>query len=149
MRFYGDDMLQELKNRLSERRSRRNNRTFLEATMAACALVAMADKKVTFSESSKIDQILESLDQLRDYDVHDVINLFNQHIDAMEADLDGGRAEAMKAVEVLVGDPKAGRVIVNICLAIAGADGAFTPDERWQIENICQKLDVDLSEFSL
>ena len=142
-------MLQELKNRLSERRSRRNNRTFLEATMAACALVAMADKKVTFSESSKIDQILESLDQLRDYDVHDVINLFNQHIDAMEADLDGGRAEAMKAVEVLVGDPKAGRVIVNICLAIAGADGAFTPDERWQIENICQKLDVDLSEISL
>ena len=99
-------MLQELKNRLSERRSRRNNRTFLEATMAACALVAMADKKVTFSESSKIDQILESLDQLRDYDVHDVINLFNQHIDAMEADLDGGRAEAMKAVEVLVGDPQ-------------------------------------------
>ena len=142
-------MLQELKNRLSEQRSRRNNRTFLEATMAACALIAMADKKVSFSESSKIDQILESLDQLRVYDVHDEINLFNQHVDAMEADLDGGRAEAMKAVEVLVGDPKAGRVIVKICLAIAGADGAFTPDERWQIENICQKLDVDLSEFGL
>ena len=142
-------MLQELKNRLSEQRSRRNNRTFLEATMAACALIAMADKKVSFSESSKIDQILESLDQLRVYDVHDEINLFNQHVDAMETDLDGGRAEALKAVEVLVGDPKAARVIVKICLAIAGADGAFTPDERWQIENICRKLDVDASEFGL
>ena len=44
---------------------RYRNRPFLKATMAACALVAVADGKVSFSQRVRVDQILETLDKLK------------------------------------------------------------------------------------
>jgi len=48
--------------------SRIRNRQFLDATMAATALVAMADGEVTFSELSALDAVLETIQDLQIYD---------------------------------------------------------------------------------
>ena len=142
-------MLQELKNRLSQNRSRRNNRAFLEATMASCALIAMADNEVTFSESSKIDQILMNLEELRVYDVHEEIDLFNEHVDAIRMNPEVGRADALRSIALIREDSKAARIIVRICIAIAQSDGAVSLVETNQLDDVCRMLDLDPSEFGI
>lgn len=44
--------------------TRFRNRQFLDATMAATALVATADGEVTFSELSALDSVLETVQDL-------------------------------------------------------------------------------------
>ena len=57
--------LNALKSSYSTQMQRHQNKAFLNATMAACALVATADGHVTFSETVRVDQIVEILEQLK------------------------------------------------------------------------------------
>ncbi|MEK9644418.1 MAG: hypothetical protein VW547_02635 [Alphaproteobacteria bacterium] len=52
------------------------NRAFLDAVMAAAALVATADGEVTFSELSKLDDVLENVQDLQIYDPHVAVDLY-------------------------------------------------------------------------
>ena len=58
---------------------RRRNEPFLQAVMAASALVATADGEVAFSQRVRVDQILETLEQLKVFDPHEGVNLFNAY----------------------------------------------------------------------
>ena len=55
--------------------SRMRNRQFLDATMAATALVATADGDVTFSELSALDNVLDSIQDLQIYDPHVAVDI--------------------------------------------------------------------------
>ena len=62
---------------------RHRNRPFLEAAMAACAVIATDDGTVSFAERVRVDQILETLDQLNIYDPHKGGDIFNEYVDEM------------------------------------------------------------------
>ena len=87
-------ILADLVDRYQEHLERLKNRAFLRATMAACALVAVADGRVTFSERVRVDQILETLEALRIFDPHEGVNLFNEFVDAIRAHPRDGHGHA-------------------------------------------------------
>ena len=77
--------------RLKQELERHRRRPFLEAAMAACALIASADDEVSFSERARMDAVLESLAELRIFDPHQAVDLFNARIEALQADREAGR----------------------------------------------------------
>ncbi|MEQ8441610.1 MAG: TerB family tellurite resistance protein [Alphaproteobacteria bacterium] len=140
-------MLEGLRQAIGERSERRKNRAFLEACMACCALVAIADGEVSLSERSRIDQILEAIDRLRIFDVHEAINLFNDHVDAIRANAEKGRGRALRAVGEMGNNPGDAVAMVKIALAVSLADGEFLDSERAQCEAICKTLGLNLEDF--
>lgn len=139
-------LLERLKGGIQAQAERHRNRPFLEATMAASALVAAADGTVSFSERHRVDQILESLDQLKIFDPHEAVNLFNDTLASLSETPDRGRDAALKQIARLAEDPEASRLMVRICCAISEADGEFSPPEWQQIEAICAALGVNLED---
>ena len=75
--------LATLTDKFQEQMERHRNRPFLRAVMAACALVAAADGKVSLAERVRVDQILDTLEELRIFDPHEGVDLFNEFTDAI------------------------------------------------------------------
>ena len=140
-------VLRSLKNSLREQVSRHRNRPFFEAAMAAAALVVQADGKVTLSERHRLDQIIEQLDQLKIFDVHEAADLMNDNLDAIRHHPREAHPRLLKAVARIADDSKAAHLLVRICLAISIADDEYHPDEKARIGEICDALGLDPAEF--
>ena len=135
-------VLELLREGLKKRSARQRDRRFLEATMAASALVAYADGQVCFTERMRLDQILEQLRLLRAFDVHDAINQFNKVIEDLKADPEEGHARALDSVEVFAGDTASARLLVRVACHLSIADGDFSEAEQEQVAELCVQLDI-------
>ena len=131
------------------RLARHRHRPFLEAAMAASALVALADGQVTFSESHRLDEIIETIEQLRVFDAHEGVELFKDYIDAIAINPEAGRRRALAAIAGIADDKDEARLLVRLCLAVSAADGAFQDEERERIVEICARLGLAPDEFGL
>ena len=129
-------------DRLKQELARHRRRPFLEATMAACALIASADEEVSFSERARMDAVLESLAELRIFDPHEAVDLFNDHLAAFAADRHEGEAAAFDAIRRGTAAEGAGELLVRICVAISLADGNFASSERAMLGLICSALSL-------
>ena len=110
--------------------------------MATSALIAYADGEVTFSERTQIDRIVESLDSLKDFDVHEAIDLFQDYTEALRERPDAAHAKALDAIARIKDDPEAAALMVRIAMAISGADGEVSDPERASLAEICGVLGV-------
>ncbi len=128
--------------RLKQELARHRQRPFLEAAMAACALIASADDEVSFSERARMDAVLESLAELRIFDPHVAVDLFNARIDALQADREAGRAAAFEAIRRGATNDGAAELLVRICVAMSLADGKFVSTERAMLGLICSALNL-------
>lgn len=128
--------------RLKQELERHRQRPFLEAAMAACALIASADDEVSFSERARMDAVLESLAELKIFDPHEAVDLFNARLEALRADTDAGRAEAFETIRRGTTGEGAGELVVRICVAISLADGTFEASERAMLGLICASVNL-------
>jgi tellurite resistance protein len=128
--------------RLRQELARHRQRPFLEAAMAACALIASADDEVSFSERTRMDAVLESLAQLRIFDPHEAVDLFNVRVEALQADREAGQAAAFEAIRRGANAEGAPELLVRICVAISLADGKFVANERAMLGLICASLNL-------
>ena len=135
-------MLERLRESLKKRSERQRDRRFLEATMAASALVAYADGQVDFTERMRLDQILDQLHRLRAFDVREAIEHFNTVIDDLKADPEDGHARALDSVEAFAGDKASARLMVRVACHLCVADGEFTEAEQEQVAELCLQLDI-------
>ena len=140
------NLLSKLKDTLQLHSERHKNRPFLEATMAAAALVASADGTVSFSERYSVDQMLEQLDQLKVFDPHQAVDLFNSYVESLRDSQEEGRARALAAVAAISEDREAAKMMVRISAAISRADGNFSLVEREEIEAICEALGLSRAD---
>lgn len=140
-------MFDALKQSVHDLLERHRQQPFLEAAMAACALVAMADGEVSLSEQSRLDDVLEAIDRLSLFDVHEAVDLFNGYADAIRRDPPKGRRDALDAVGRMADDPQAGDLLVKMGLAVSRADGGCAASERDQIVAICSRLGLDLADY--
>ena len=122
---------------------RHRNRPFLEAVMAACALAAVADGEVSFSERIRIDQILDTLEELKVFDAHEAVDLFNQYSKGILASPKAGREAAMTAVRTVTGDRERADLLVRICLAVAEAKGEKSLSDQIEIVIFCSLIGVE------
>lgn len=140
-------MLENLRLAVSERVARHRARPFLEACMASCALVAIADGAVSLAERGRVDQILEAIDRLRLFDVHDSVDLFNAYVDGVARDETAGRRRALAAIEEMRHEAGDAVLVVKIAIAVSRADGRFVESERAQCAQIARVLGLDLADY--
>ncbi len=124
--------------------SRIRNRQFLDAAMAASALVATADGEVTFSELSALDAVLESVQDLHIYDPHIAVDRYRDFADAIAEDPESGRRSAFAAVGKIADDRDAAELVIRVAVAISKADGELTPQEANLISDLCGTLKLPL-----
>ena len=122
---------------------RHRNRRFLRATMAACALAAAADGEVSFSERMRVDQIFDTLTELKVFDVHEAIDLFNDYARALLESPKAGHESALAAIDAVKSDPERAELIIRICLAVAEAKGTKSLVDQVEIVMLCGLLGVE------
>ncbi|MDA1325299.1 MAG: TerB family tellurite resistance protein [Proteobacteria bacterium] len=125
------------------------NRQFLDATMAASALVSMADGDANITEINILDQALETIQELKIYDPHDAMDLYRDYIDALRADPGATRDTIMRTIGRIREDPHAARLLIRVCVAIGKADEDFSGPEKAVITELCQSLGLDPDELGL
>lgn len=141
--------LNTTKNGLNDQVKKFKNRDFLNAVVAGCALVAAADGKIEESEKNKMAGYMNLSNELKVFDMREVITQFNAHVSNFDFSLEIGKQEALKSISKFSGKPEVGRVIVAVCSAIGAADGDFDEQEKAVVREICRVLGLNPSEFSL
>lgn len=119
------------------------NKRFLDAAMAAGALVSTADGVVCLSEQLALDELIARMDKLEVFDKHAGVDLHRNFVEGIEADPDAGRRAAMKAVSAFRGDAEHGQLILYVGATIARADLELTQNERRALEEICEGLGLE------
>ena len=119
----------------------------LDAVVASCALVALADGQLDPSERQKMTEFVTQSEELRVFDTNKVLSQFNIFVQKIERDHILGRAEAFKALSRIRTKPEIARLVARYCVAIGYADGHFDPQEQHTVREICQELGLNPAEF--
>ncbi len=135
------------KRRAQELFQRYKSQDVLEAVVAGCALVSMADGQLDQSERQKMLEFVNQSEELRVFDSQKVIQKFNQYVSKIEYDQAVGRAEAFRALGKVRTKPEIARLIARYCIAIGYADGYFDQSEKQMVTDICRELGLNPAEF--
>lgn len=125
------------------------NREFMEAVVAGCALVAAADGDISSEEKKKMIGFIQSSDELKVFELNQVIDTFNKICSKFEFDAAIGKAEALKLIGALRKNQDASRLMVRVCCAVGSADGAFDATEKAVVSQICRELALNPADFDL
>lgn len=139
----------EARSRLTAEVSKFKNRTFMEATVAACALVAAADGTISAQEKQKMAGFMRNSDELKHFAMPDVIAFFEKVVGNFDFDAAIGKAEALKVIGRLRGNEEQARVMVRVACAIGASDGSFDEAEKAVIRTVCLELGLKPADFDL
>ena len=139
----------EARARLTAEASKFKNRTFMEATVSACAMVAAADGTISSEEKQKMAGFIRNSDELKHFSMPEVIAFFEKVVRNFDFDAAIGRAEALKVIGRLRGNEEQGRVMVRVACAIGATDGNFDEKEKAAVRTICLELGLKPTDFDL
>lgn len=137
------------RSRLTAEVSKFKNRTFMEATVAACAMVAAADGTISAQEKQKMAGFIRNSEELKVFEMTEVIAVFEKVVGNFDFDAEIGKAEALKLIGRLRGNEEQARVMVRVACAIGASDGDFDEDEKSVARGICKELGLNPSDFDL
>ena len=129
--------------------SKFKNKSFLEAVVSGCALVAHADGVVKPEEKQKMMGFLRNSEVLSVFDVQEIIAIFDKYSKQFEFDHQIGQASALQVVGKLKGKDAEARLMVRVCCAIGAADGNFDAQEKAVVSKICAELGLNPKDFDL
>jgi tellurite resistance protein TerB len=119
---------------------------FLQAAMAASAVVSMSDGVLDTWEEVQVERVVEKVTDLQVFDPHRAGELHRSYASALAKDAARGKREAIEAVEKISGDREKSRLVVGVCIAVAVADREFSECERTAIRELCDCLGVSAEE---
>lgn len=129
--------------------SRFKNKTFMEAVVAGCGLVAAADGDISSAEKQKMSSFIRNSEELQVFNMDEVIEYFNKVCAKFEFDKEIGRAEALSIVGRVKDSSEQARLLVRVCMVIGSSDGDFDAQEREVCRLICLELNLNPSDFDL
>ena len=133
---------------LARHSERACQRQFLEAAMAASALVASADGEVVLAELLSRDEILMRVEALQAFDSNEAVDRFRSYVRAIEKDQAAGRKKALAAVAAVGDEPELAQLLLRAAVAIAKADAHFSHEEHEVIAQLCEALGCEVVDFS-
>jgi tellurite resistance protein TerB len=139
----------EARTRLTAEVSKFKNRAFMEATVAACAMVAAADGTISAEEKRKMAGFIRNSDELKVFEMPAVIAFFEKVTGNFDFDAEIGKAEALKVIGRLRGNEEQARVMVRVACAIGASDGNFDDGEKAVVRDICKELGLNPADFDL
>jgi len=98
---------------------------FIEAAMAASALVATAGGEAGFAERHKVDEILESLTTFTSFSYHAALLHFESFAEEIYRRPAEGQARALKAIAAVADSAEDARVILRIACAVARNEAGY------------------------
>ncbi|MDS4040667.1 MAG: tellurite resistance TerB family protein [Candidatus Competibacter sp.] len=125
------------------------NKSFLEAVVAGCTLVAYADGVVRPEEKQKMMGFLRNSEVLSVFSVDEVIAIFDKYGKQFEFDHQIGQASALQAVAKVKANEAEARLMVRVCCAVGAADGNFDDNEKAVVRKICAELGLNPKDFDL
>lgn len=137
------------RKKMADEMTKYRNRDFMEAVVAGCAIVAAADGTVSADEKQKMIGYMQSSDELKVFEMEDVIASFNEIVGKFDFDATIGKGEALRKIAKIKGKDGADRLLVRVCCAIGAADGDFDDQERAAVVGICTELDLTPADFDL
>ena len=142
-------ILDNLMHIFQTRSEKEQNRPFLEAAMAACAMVSASEGEVSFADRIRVDQIMETLTRLKVFDPHEGVNLFNHYTDRILASPKEGREEALKTIKTVTSDLETAELLIDLCLAVSLSNGITSLVEHIEIVSLCGLIGVDPDKIGL
>ena len=134
---------------LAAEASKFKNRSFMEAVVASCAMVSAADGSISSEEKNKMIGYLRNSNELKHFDVTEVIAFFEKMTSSFGFDAAIGKAEALKIIGKLRGKEDQGRLMIRVACAIGAADGDFDDKEKAVIHEICRDLGLNPADFAM
>jgi len=125
------------------------SKSFAEAVIAGCALVAAADGIITSEEKQKMAGFIKQNEALKLFDISKLIVMFEKYTKSFEFDYQIGKIEALSTIAKIRSKPDESKLLVRLCCIIGGADGDFDDDEKKVVREICKELSLNPSEFEL
>lgn len=125
------------------------NQDFLDAVVASCALVAIADGKIDVSEKQKMLGFIKNNETLSVYEHQKIEERFSYYISRLEFDLNIGTGECLLAVGKIRNNIDQSQLVIRVCCAIGSADGNFDADERQVVQKICNHLGLNPKDYNL
>lgn len=122
------------------------NLGFLEATVAAAALVAHADGWVTPDEKRRLVAHLRQDPRLGIFEPEEVMILFERMSQILIEFPEEGERQAFEAI-ARVGGVRQAKALIGACSQIAAADGVVDAEERAMAMEIAGRLRVDPRGF--
>jgi tellurite resistance protein TerB len=134
---------------LLDRVKKFQNRDFMEAVAAACAMVASVDGLVRPEEAAKVVDYAQIDETLSVFDSFEVMETFDAYVRTFEFDYQVGRQKAFEAIRKLTGRREPAQLLVLVAMAVADADGEFDNNQRLAVREICRVVGLSLKEFDL
>lgn len=141
--------VQAARSKLSTEVSKFKNKEFMEAVVAGCGLVASADGEISSAEKLKMTGFIKNSNELKVFDMDQVIETFNKICSKFEFDEQIGRAEALSILGKLRNKPDQARLLVRVCMAIGASDGNFDDQEKAVCKMISLELGLNPTDFDL
>ncbi|OKH86687.1 MULTISPECIES: tellurite resistance TerB family protein [Thalassospira] len=139
----------QARSKLTAEASKFKNRAFMEAVVNGCALVAAADGSIDSSEKQKMAGFIERADELKHFDMRQIIDVFQKAAADFEFDHGIGKASALKTISKIKGNDEQARLLVRVVCAIGAADGDFDPQEKAMVAEIARELGLNPADFDL
>jgi tellurite resistance protein TerB len=136
-------LLEKLKSEVE----RYQNKGFLKAAMAVCALTALADGRVSLSGRYRIDAIIETMERLRIYDPHKAIAILDDFLEDLRSDRESAAPVLEQKIARYAADYKSARTLLRIAYLVLTADGAISPAKTSAFNEICVSLGVEPKEI--
>lgn len=117
--------------------------------MAVSAFIATADGEVSFAKRHRVDEFLENVPALKDFDVHVATDMFESFAGELRNRPDDGMARVMRAVSATAGDTRDAPLVLRLACSMARADGRYTPSGVGRVREIAEILGLktpDLGE---
>ncbi|MFT4782464.1 MAG: tellurite resistance protein TerB [Paracoccaceae bacterium] len=140
---------EQARSKLTAEVSKFKNRTFMEAVVSGCALVAAADGSIDAAEKQKMAGFIERADELKHFEMRQVIEVFQKTASDFEFDHTIGRASALKSIGKIKGNEEQARLLVRVVCAIGAADGDFDSQEKAVAAEIARELGLNPADFDL
>lgn len=130
------------------------NAEFLDAALAASALIAVADGTIDADEKKKTIAFVQSHDALSIFDNGEVVKKFRSHLDSLDpdnpdSDTDLAEIAALSTIGKVKKKDDQARMVLRLAIAIGGADGDFDDQEKAQAVKIARELNLNPADFDL
>ncbi|GAB6992088.1 tellurite resistance TerB family protein [Paenibacillus pini] len=141
--------LSKTKTGLTDQVKRHKNKDLMDAIVAGCAIVAVADGTIDAAEKQKMAAYMGRSEALNVFNMSEVIERFNHYAGNMEFDVMVGKQESLRVIGKFRSKPDVARIIVGVCCAVGAADGDFDDQEKAVVRDICNCLSLSPGEFGL
>ena len=130
-----------LKKLIAEVR-RYQNKDFLKAAMAVCALAANADDEVSIAERYSIDRAMANEPALQVFDSEKAIRILDDYIYALRQEGVSAKEILYNKVKRVAGDYKKSRTLMRVAYMIINADREIRDGEMLEFRQLCELLNL-------